>query len=111
MSITLAGIAATLGTIAVITAAVRQIVNDCEAIMEDVNGILGEVNELLDTLSAESEGEFKDAVVNAGNWMKEKFRDLIDALVTILNAIRNAMDENERVDAEKASALNAATAR
>jgi uncharacterized protein YukE len=111
MSITLAGIAATLGTIAVITAAVRQIVNDCEAIMEDVNGILGEVNELLDTLSAESDGEFKDAVVNATNWMKEKFRDLIAALAAILNAIRNAMDENERVDAERAGALSAATGR
>ena len=98
----------TLGVIAMGITAVTAVVASVKTLISEVNETLQEVEELLQTLSDESEGSFKDAVVEAGNWLNKKFQALVAAITKIIDYIAEAMRANERTDEDGATELRSA---
>lgn len=99
------GIIATLGTVVAALAAIKEIMNNVNDIIDSVDTTMKEVEELMQTLSDESEGSFKDSMVDACSWMLEKFDALVSALTQIVGAVLQAAEDNERTDSEGAALL------
>ena len=97
-----------LGAVVAGVAAVAAICTGIRQIIEEVNNTMDEVDELIERLNADSEGTFKDTLVDACNWLKQKVDNMVESLNTMVDAIEAAMKQNETTDNEGASILKEA---
>lgn len=97
-----------LGEIIVGLKAIYDIVSEAEEIVNTANEIMEGVKSILQVLREASEGEGANTLQELGERLQKVFAKLVDALRTIFKAIKDAMNQNERSDAEGAAALKAA---
>lgn len=97
-----------IGTVLATITAVLAIIKEIQNIINDSDETLESVNNTLKLLTEESEGGFVDTLKESGNWLERNFRNLINSIMNLMDAMREDMESKERLDNEDSGTLKSA---
>lgn len=95
---------AVLGSVAAILVAVNTIVEQCDRWYDNVNKALNRINEI-------SGGKFNADLIESGNKLKIHYKELMDGMKKMIDAIKAVHDENEKADQQAANSLKNANSK
>lgn len=95
---------AVLGLIATIITSINTIIEECDRYYENVNKALDRINEI-------SGGQFTANLIETGDKLKVHYKDLINGMKKMMEAVQAIYDENKKADEQAANGLKGANSK